>query len=520
MADKKYDGWSVKQIEHEILNVRLVDLIMEKELSFTLAEKAKLENDHYALAFSYTFLSDCFLACRENNNCITYLNYARELSETGNYEDLLVRIYNYYGMFYNSINDEVNALDYFLKSLDISERQKNFMQMASAYNNIATCFDVKHDYKEAVLYYKKSFEVLSDTDPGLRYSKAVILTNLCGCAYKLNQTEEMERILSSIQIICQGEDKEKYILDMLHLFCITMKQHLLKEYTDFYRTLDELLGLQEHVENRRLIYQIFTTICDLLLQMGDQPYTKRILEVLSDINQKNNIKAKKELQKLIVRYCQLFEPVERQLAALQEYYNIITSIEDMGQESYSAGLMAKLELYNSKVKQGNLKKEKEHLEQLMNMDDLCGIRNRRCLNRDLADNRTAAGTVGIAMLDIDFFKEYNDTYGHHKGDLALMAVGKTLKAITSDNIYTYRYGGDEFTIIFRNQTEDNVRQIIERVQAGILEMGIPHIGSKTNDRLTLSCGYSYTDQVDKDMQELLNEADLNLYQSKKRRRLS
>lgn len=519
MADKKYDSWSIKKIEDEILKVRLINLVREKELCLTLSEKSKLQNDHYALAFSYTFLSDTFLACRENNKCIHYLNLAKELSESGHYEDLLVRIYNFYGMLCNSIYDEVSALDYFLKSLDISEKNQNFSQMASAYNNIATCFDIKHNYREAVFYYKKSCSVLSDTDPKMKYSKAVSLTNLCSCAYKLNQPEEIDEILTHFKILCRKNNDEKYMLDILHLYCIAMKYHLAQKYMPFFHIMDEMLHIQKSVADKLLIHQIFTSLCDLLLNINNQSYSYQVLQLLSDINQKNDIKLKKELQNLVVRYSEAFEPMTQQLNALREYYRIMAAIEDMDQESYSAGLLAKLELHNTKAKQGNLKKEKEHLEQLMNTDDLCGTLNRRCLNHDIADTSLQdSESVAIAMLDIDYFKEYNDTYGHHMGDLALAEIGRTLSSIVSDNIHAYRYGGDEFTIIFKNTNEDVVKKTIDRVRIDISEKNIPHIGSKTGDRLTLSCGYAYTSQAARDIPKLLNDADLSLYEVKKNRR--
>ena len=103
MADVQYEQKSIEEIEQMILKVRMYDLKLEKELCYTLTEKAKLENDSYALAFSYTFLGDYYLAMRNNDSCILYLNRAKTLGETMNYQDLLVRIYNYLGMFYCSI---------------------------------------------------------------------------------------------------------------------------------------------------------------------------------------------------------------------------------------------------------------------------------------------------------------------------------------------------------------------------------------------------------------------------------
>lgn len=518
MADRKYDSWSIKRIEDEILKARLINLVMERELCFTLAEKAKLENDHYALAFSYTYLSDYFLSARDNNQCISYLHLAKELSEAGHYENLVVKIYNFYGMFCNAISDEVNALDYFLKSLDIAAKLQDLTQMACACNNIATCFDVKHNYKEAVSYYKKSCDILSDAGPGMGYAKAVSLTNLCRCAYKLKRSDEIRNILSRFQTISHEDGDKKYILEILHLYCIAMDQHLSEEYAAFYLTMDQMLDLQAKIQNKLLVHQIFTSICELLLAINEQTRSRQILQLLSDINQKNEMKARKELQKLIVRYCEAFEPMERQLEALQEYYRIMTAIEDMEQEYYSAGLLAKLELHHTTERQGDLKKENEHLEQLMNTDDLCGILNRRCLNNAIADkNLKTVKSVGIAMLDIDYFKEYNDTYGHQKGDMALAAIGRILNGVSSDNIRVYRYGGDEFTILFIGRNEDKIREVLERIEGSVQEMGILHAGSKTSGLLTVSSGYAYTEKTDRDMEQLLNDADSSLYEVKKKR---
>ena len=70
MADSRYQKWSTKKIQDEILRVRLIDLEKEQELCFTLNERAKLTSDRYALAFSYTFLADCYLAVRDNKSFI------------------------------------------------------------------------------------------------------------------------------------------------------------------------------------------------------------------------------------------------------------------------------------------------------------------------------------------------------------------------------------------------------------------------------------------------------------------
>lgn len=516
MADRKYDEWNNKRIEEEILKVRLDDLVLQKELCFTLNEKAKLENDRYALAFSYTYLADCYLAMRKNSKCILYLNRAKALSEAMQYEKLLITIYNLYGMFCNSIYDEVTAMEYYLKTLDIAEKQQDYIHMASAYNNIATLFDIKHDFTQAISYYKKCYDIAVASDEDTAYSKAVALTNLSSCAFKLKLHEELK---DKLQLFAKIEKiKENEALQLLQLYVISMYQHLCEEYQSFYQTMDQIMKVQMQVENKLLVHQVLINICDLLLDIHDESYTKRFLNILLDINCSNDIKLKKELQKVIVRYCEEFETVENKLQAYRKFYHIIVSIEDLDRETYSAGLAAKMELHQTKAKQDDLEKENEHLEKLMNIDDLTEIGNRRCMDHDLCrEEFYQAEMAAVAMLDIDYFKQYNDIYGHQKGDKALIEVGESLSKAGFDQVGVYRYGGDEFAMIFLNLSEEEVRKSLEFVKEDIMNKKIRHQGSLTGEYVTISYGYAWTAQKGLCRNDLLKQADAALYEVKKKR---
>lgn len=512
MADRKYDTWDIQKIEDEIHNVRLENLALQRELCFALTEKAKKENDWYALAFSYTFLSDYYLASRKNNQCIVYLARAKELSESKHYDDLLAKLYNFYGMFYNSICEEVTALDFFLKSLDIAESLKDHEQMASAYNNIATCFECKHDYEEAIYYYQKGYDILDRSDPDLAFSRAVTLTNLCSCARKLQRVKELETYLENFDEIIEMIKADSLVL--LYLYCLSLYYSLQESNEKLFQTIDKLIEVQKRIENRLLVHQVLTNVCEILLDRNEQMYAKEILHILSEINYNNDSKSKKELQKLVVRYCEAFASEKEQLAALKDFYEIITLIEDMGLGVYSSGLSAKMELHKTKAKQSDL-------EKLMNVDDLTGTLNRRCFNHDIQPTELSGlKSLGIVMLDIDYFKEYNDMYGHQKGDMALIEVGKTLNTIVALGIQAYRYGGDEFSIIFKNHEREDIEQAIRSIQEDMKHKAIPHVGSMSGDTLTFSCGYAYTDTQlasHLDIATLLHEADQNLYEVKKKR---
>lgn len=515
MADKRYDSWSTEKLQNEILRVRLINLSLEYELCNALTEKAKLENNHYALAFSYTFLSDYYLASKDNMQAANYLNRSKVLSEAAHYEDLLARIYNFYGLFYNSISDEISALDYYLKALDFAEEKDDYIQMASAYNNIATCFDVKHNYQLAIQYYQKCYDVTQHLTSDTEFTKAVSLTNLCRCAYIMKKADNLDIYLSLFQEI---DINSVDVFKLLYIYCVSMKQHLSKNLPAFYHTIDEIFLIKEKIENLRLLHQVFTNICEMLLEEHNKEYSLLILKLLADINQKADIKTKKELQKLNIRYCEYFEDKDTQLNAYEEFYKIINAIEEIELETYSSGLSAKLELHQTKVKKHNLEKENEHLEKLMNIDDLTGTANRRCFNHDISSNELIiADKVAIAMLDIDYFKEYNDIYGHQKGDTVLITVGEALNSIKSNDIHVYRYGGDEFSIIFINQKEEKVKSVLDEIQQSIKFKAVKHEGSKSQPFLSISYGYTYSEDKNRDVYSLLEKADSNLYAIKKTR---
>jgi diguanylate cyclase (GGDEF)-like protein len=120
------------------------------------------------------------------------------------------------------------------------------------------------------------------------------------------------------------------------------------------------------------------------------------------------------------------------------------------------------------------------------------------------------------MIDIDFFKQYNDTYGHDAGDVALQKVAYVLDScLDKDYEYSFRLGGEEFGIIIFNTNLKYVKYTLNNIRHELHKLQIPHTASKTG-LLTLSMGVL---MVDKDTyklstKELYNIADKKLYHSK------
>jgi len=122
----------------------------------------------------------------------------------------------------------------------------------------------------------------------------------------------------------------------------------------------------------------------------------------------------------------------------------------------------------------------------------------------------------FVMIDIDFFKQYNDTYGHDAGDIALKKVAKALdESFNREYEYTFRLGGEEFGIVIFDTNEKKIKLALDNFQIKIAKLKIDHSASETSF-LTLSMGVMIIDTKTyaKSVKELYNGADKKLYHSK------
>ncbi len=167
-----------------------------------------------------------------------------------------------------------------------------------------------------------------------------------------------------------------------------------------------------------------------------------------------------------------------------------------------------------------LKKANKKLENVSYTDALTSLHNRRYFNlvyrRELLRAKREKSYVTFMMLDIDFFKQYNDTYGHIEGDYALKSVAKTLKdALKRPTDFVFRLGGEEFGVLLTHTDESNSARLARNICDKIREREIKHESSKVNQYLTISIGVVCCvadSALDGDV--LISKADKMLYEAK------
>jgi diguanylate cyclase (GGDEF)-like protein len=160
-----------------------------------------------------------------------------------------------------------------------------------------------------------------------------------------------------------------------------------------------------------------------------------------------------------------------------------------------------------------------NLDEKVHYDALTGIYNRRFmddnLKRIIKSLSRSKGVLSVMMVDIDFFKKYNDTYGHSMGDVCLKSVAKALFETARMDDCVIRYGGEEFVILLPNTDEAGAGKTAIRLLNSVRSLEMPHINSDISDYVTISIGIT-TIQVKLNHQymDYIERADEALYMSK------
>jgi len=160
------------------------------------------------------------------------------------------------------------------------------------------------------------------------------------------------------------------------------------------------------------------------------------------------------------------------------------------------------------------------LHKLVTIDELTQVANRRrfeeYLKQEWRRMKREQCPLSLILCDVDFFKLYNDTYGHRVGDRCLQEIAQVIKNIVKCPGYLVaRYGGEEFAVILPNTDTQGATDVADRICHAVRILAIPHKNSQVSPHVTISAGFTTEiPQPDSDLEQMIAAADRALYQAK------
>jgi diguanylate cyclase (GGDEF)-like protein len=184
--------------------------------------------------------------------------------------------------------------------------------------------------------------------------------------------------------------------------------------------------------------------------------------------------------------------------------------------------MERIYMMRKKLKQAEAENKivNEKLLQMAMFDELTGLANRRNFDTTLAREFKLAkrqkNPLSVIICDIDFFKLYNDEYGHQQGDACLAQIARAIGSVLErPTDLACRYGGEEFTLILPHSDIQGGLRVAEKLRQSVWNENVSHCASKIEPRVTLSVGLATYNGQFKTADEITKAADDALYRAKK-----
>jgi diguanylate cyclase (GGDEF)-like protein len=189
----------------------------------------------------------------------------------------------------------------------------------------------------------------------------------------------------------------------------------------------------------------------------------------------------------------------------------MTAEQRLGQRNLALtmGEAIKLSLFNLRLQ--------EKLREQAIRDPLTGLFNRRFLedglDRELHRAQRKQSALSLVMLDLDHFKQFNDTFGHDAGDLLLRELGKILRTVLRQSDIACRYGGEEFVLVFPDSSLADTRKRVEEIRTLVKGLEIRH-DDRPLGPITVSAGVAAAPEHGSTARDLIRSADDALYAAK------
>lgn len=208
------------------------------------------------------------------------------------------------------------------------------------------------------------------------------------------------------------------------------------------------------------------------------------------------------------------ERVEDERMSIDEVMKVIRQLVSESREIRHSTSFLNNQLTTASDEISRLKSQLAEVQKDALFDSLSGLYNRRAFNSDLATLCQANQNLSLILLDIDHFKQFNDTYGHLFGDTVIKGLSKRLQSACRDGINAYRFGGEEFALIVPNKSIRIARQYAETLRRAIEKLSIKDRRSgKQVGNITASFGVAELEQG-QSPESIIEQADKLLYEAK------
>lgn len=470
-------------------SVKIEKMIACCDEAYEFAQKA---DNRELLGFLFFYKGEAYYVRNQIKSMFECMTKAIPyLSETRQW-GLLSRAYNI--MAITSINrgNAPVAVDYYLNALTCAKENHLRLDECRIHINLGYLYMQNEIYQEATEHFMAAYDICQEIpDKEKQLGRLMMIyTNLAICYLLQEDLNHAGDYVRRLNEQCKPYFKD---MDYVYIGCMEARYYsLCGETTTRDHIIHEIVNRLEHpdtLDGPLPILDLFDdlySLCELTFKIKKYDICARILKKLEPVIENTDmINLERKLLALKIKYYKLQNDCEQYKNASVRFFELIMTMEE--ESKYMIANMIRIRTSLEQVK-----KQNALLVEKSETDALTGLPNRYRLtdySQKLMDEAFCEQVpYAIAILDIDYFKEYNDNYGHQAGDECIKQVANQLIQMQCDHIFCARYGGDEFIIVYKGLSKDEVLLKARQLKNDITDLGLKHEYSKSAPIVTISQG--------------------------------
>ena len=488
----------------------------EKELKLLLKEAEKRVELH-SIGKINLYLAICIFEQGKRDSLLGYAYKAVSIMEKLNDPAMLAKSYNMLGIAYTGLGSFQSAITFFNKALRLVGRKRHTtIRRETLLNNIGDSYFQMGAYQKSLRISQACLCACRKKNPENHRSLVLYGANCADSFCSLGRFDEAKEVLDSVRADLQFLES-KIVTCGYH----TRRSYVLYSLGDLKggaESADELLRLTQENGDSYEFHFYFEQIAALQIKNGDIERARRVSEALTRYAAENRLSQDQIMAKRVQAIlCTACGDSDRALALYKE---ITALFEELLKEKRAIQYESQKSVDMARTEIGKLMQKVRATEELANRDALTGLLNRAALveiSTEFIHNAKQNGRMlGSVFLDIDYFKEYNDTYGHAAGDEAIKLIAGVCMAEESQTVKFFRYGGDEYCGIVLGYSDKELEELALRINGKVRSSGVKHEKNPNGQRLTVSVGIVNLDlgETDATILDVIKYADSALYHAK------
>lgn len=512
----EYTG-ELRSLIDDTLVYRITDPARAIPMAGEIIEKAEENCDTFLTGLGYYCMADSYLGINRRKEFEYYV--VRAISELSQTTDSLytARCYNLIGI--NSFTNGIYsmAIDAYMTAVNHADD----IYTSSLINlNVGELYMSLNDYETGLRYYSNALTgFMSCSDQQFSYENIRIArTEIGNCLFELGKYDKACK--TGMELFRESDRGESYneiavmafIIKVLHYKGMTVELEKCMK-----KEIDNICGTMQLAD----VWFDMLMFAEFLDCIKDDDNFNIVTEVLLELTEKESLEnVRLRTIALQIKHEEKGVNEDKLRDLYRTFFHTFSSQQDANIKLNKDTLELRKSLGMMEEVRKNVELENRQLKNELKKDTLTGIGNRYYFNSvstEILDNCISRKqNFGIEMLDVDDFKNYNDTYGHQTGDVILKIIAETISEMQDDSMSCSRYGGDEFVIIYRNKTDEQISVITSQLKKKVMQIKIPGLSGKMSANVTISQGIcNMPAQHGNRVWDYLYSADAALYECKR-----